>query len=107
MIIGLKLSYLLNVDIKKRVTKNISVLILMNCILDFSQGPVIIASSQGGVNIEDVAEESPDAIFKFPIDISVGMDHAYLIVLLKTDVSISLDITRRMIHFILGYLYIK
>ncbi|PSN34033.1 Succinate--CoA ligase [ADP-forming] subunit beta [Blattella germanica] len=33
------------------------------------QGPVIIASSQGGVNIEDVAKENPDAIVYEPIDI--------------------------------------
>lgn len=37
------------------------------------QGPVIIASSQGGVNIEDVAAESPEAITYEPIDIMKGM----------------------------------
>ncbi|XP_049887352.1 succinate--CoA ligase [ADP-forming] subunit beta, mitochondrial isoform X2 [Pectinophora gossypiella] len=36
-------------------------------------GPVIIASSQGGVNIEDVAAENPDAITYEPIDIVQGM----------------------------------
>jgi len=35
-------------------------------------GPVIIASSQGGINIEDVAAENPDAIMKEPIDIVEG-----------------------------------
>ena len=39
------------------------------------QGPVIIASAQGGINIEDVAQESPEAIFKFPVDIVEG--HKY------------------------------
>lgn len=39
----------------------------------FSQGPVIIASSQGGVNIEDVAAENPDAITYEPIDIITGI----------------------------------
>merc|ERR1711962_368143 len=39
-------------------------------------GPVIIASSQGGMAIEDVAAETPEAIVKFPIDISVGMTDA-------------------------------
>jgi len=39
-------------------------------------GPVIIASSQGGVNIEDVAAEDPDAIFKFPVDIVEGITDA-------------------------------
>jgi len=36
-------------------------------------GPVIIASSQGGVNIEDVAAENPDAILKIPIDVVEGL----------------------------------
>jgi len=42
------------------------------------QGPVLIGSSQGGVNIEDVAAENPDAIVKEPIDIVQGikMDQA-------------------------------
>lgn len=39
-------------------------------------GPVIIASSQGGVNIEDVAAESPEAIIYEPIDIMKGLDKA-------------------------------
>lgn len=39
-------------------------------------GPVIIASSQGGVNIEDVAAENPDAILKVPIDIVEGLSEA-------------------------------
>ncbi|NP_001087509.1 succinate-CoA ligase, ADP-forming, beta subunit S homeolog [Xenopus laevis] len=37
------------------------------------QGPVLIGSSQGGVNIEDVAAENPDAIIKEPIDIIEGI----------------------------------
>ncbi|XP_063633172.1 succinate--CoA ligase [ADP-forming] subunit beta, mitochondrial [Cydia splendana] len=36
-------------------------------------GPVIIASSQGGVNIEDVAAENPEAITYEPIDIMTGI----------------------------------
>ncbi|KAL7639666.1 UNVERIFIED_CONTAM: hypothetical protein RMT77_010169 [Armadillidium vulgare] len=39
-------------------------------------GPVIIASSQGGINIEDVAAENPDAIIKVPIDIVEGITDA-------------------------------
>lgn len=34
---------------------------------------MLIGSSQGGVNIEDVAAESPDAIVKEPIDIVEGI----------------------------------
>merc|ERR1712073_40091 len=36
-------------------------------------GPVIIASSEGGVNIEETAEKNPDAIVKFPIDAIEGL----------------------------------
>ncbi|KAL1490462.1 hypothetical protein ABEB36_013151 [Hypothenemus hampei] len=36
-------------------------------------GPVIIASSQGGVNIEEVAAENPDAILYEPIDAIKGL----------------------------------
>merc|ERR1712066_433433 len=36
-------------------------------------GPVIIASSEGGVNIEETAEKNPDAIIKFPIDVMEGL----------------------------------
>merc|ERR1712045_273766 len=36
-------------------------------------GPVIIASSEGGVNIEETAEKNPDAIVKFPIDAVEGL----------------------------------
>ncbi|CAB4062732.1 LSC2 [Lepeophtheirus salmonis] len=36
-------------------------------------GPVLIGSSQGGVNIEDVASSDPDAIKTFPIDINNGL----------------------------------
>jgi len=39
-------------------------------------GPVLIASSEGGVNIEEVAERNPDAITKTPIDITKGLDAA-------------------------------
>jgi len=38
-----------------------------------SQGPVIIASSQGGMDIETVAKESPDAIITTEIDIHKGV----------------------------------
>lgn len=37
------------------------------------QGPVIIASSQGGMAIEDVAKESPEAIITVPVDIVNGL----------------------------------
>jgi succinyl-CoA synthetase beta subunit len=33
---------------------------------------MIVASSQGGVDIESVAAENPDAIIKVPIDLHTG-----------------------------------
>ena len=36
-------------------------------------GPVIVASAQGGVTIEDIAAANPDAIIKEPIDIKSGL----------------------------------
>ena len=43
-------------------------------LLDRAQGrPILMASAEGGVNIEDVAEESPEKIFKETIDPDLGM----------------------------------
>merc|ERR1739848_392824 len=39
-------------------------------------GPCCIASSEGGVNIEEVAASNPDAIVKFPIDCIEGLTEA-------------------------------
>lgn len=36
-------------------------------------GPVLVGSSQGGVNIEEVAAENPSAIIKEPVDIINGL----------------------------------
>jgi succinyl-CoA synthetase beta subunit len=36
-------------------------------------GPIFIASPAGGTSIEDVAEETPELIFKQPVDIMTGM----------------------------------
>lgn len=38
-----------------------------------AKGPLLIASSQGGMSIEDVAAENPDAILKQPINIFTGI----------------------------------
>lgn len=38
-----------------------------------SGGPVLIGSSRGGMAIEDVAKETPEAITKIPIDITKGV----------------------------------
>ncbi|KAI7880904.1 succinate-CoA ligase [Lichtheimia hyalospora FSU 10163] len=36
-------------------------------------GPVVVASSEGGVDIETVAKENPDAIVTMPVDIKTGL----------------------------------
>ncbi|VDM58726.1 unnamed protein product [Angiostrongylus costaricensis] len=38
-----------------------------------TNGPILIASSKGGVNIEEVAATDPEAIVKVPIDMCVGV----------------------------------
>lgn len=38
-------------------------------------GPVIITSTQGGTNIEEIAAEHPDAIIQHPIDLHKGLSH--------------------------------
>ncbi|KAH8120559.1 succinate-CoA ligase [Phellopilus nigrolimitatus] len=38
-----------------------------------SQGPVLVASSQGGMNIEEVAAKDPNAIITTPIDFAKGL----------------------------------
>ncbi|ORX60239.1 succinate-CoA ligase [Hesseltinella vesiculosa] len=40
-----------------------------------SAGPVIVASSQGGMDIEAVAKENPQAIVKLPVDFKKGLTH--------------------------------
>lgn len=46
-------------------------------------GPVIIASSQGGMAIEEVARDSPDAIVTQPIDIEKGLTQELAIGIVK------------------------
>ncbi|OLL26116.1 putative succinyl-CoA ligase [GDP-forming] subunit beta, mitochondrial [Neolecta irregularis DAH-3] len=55
---------------RKFVRREFYLAILMDRV---SQGPVIVASSQGGVDIEMVAKETPEAIIRVPIDIKVGV----------------------------------
>ena len=43
------------------------------------QGPVLVGSQQGGVDIEQVAKESPEAIIKFGVDIVQGLHHIIII----------------------------
>ena len=38
-----------------------------------SEGPVLVTSAQGGMNIEEVAAKDPDAIITTPIDFAKGL----------------------------------
>lgn len=38
--------------------------------------PVLVTSSQGGMNIEEVAHDTPDAIITTPLDFKTGISHA-------------------------------
>ena len=40
-----------------------------------TQGPVLVGSPAGGVDIEGVAKETPELIFKDPIDIMKGLPY--------------------------------
>lgn len=46
-------------------------------------GPVMVASSEGGMNIEDVAAETPELIHKLAINIKTGPEEAELEILAK------------------------
>ena len=39
-------------------------------------GPVIITSTQGGTNIEEIATDHPEAIIRYPIDIHAGLQRS-------------------------------
>eukprot|EP00039_Didymoeca_costata_P018112 m.332163 g.332163 ORF g.332163 m.332163 type:complete len:424 (-) comp16890_c0_seq1:123-1394(-) len=41
-----------------------------------SNGPVMVGSPDGGVDIEEVAESNPDSILKVPVDIAEGIQDA-------------------------------
>jgi succinyl-CoA synthetase beta subunit len=48
-----------------------------------SQGPIMVASSQGGMDIEEVAQKTPHLIFKEPVDIFNGVQNEQTINLAK------------------------
>jgi succinyl-CoA synthetase beta subunit len=55
---------------KMNLTKEMYLAIMLD---RASMGPVIIACSEGGTSIEDLAASHPDKILKTPIDINVGI----------------------------------
>lgn len=54
-----------------------------------SQGPVMVASPYGGVNIEEVAKTSPSYIYKDAVDITTGMCHLLSRFILQSEAQIS------------------
>ncbi|KAI9572740.1 succinyl-CoA synthetase beta chain SSC-beta [Boletus coccyginus] len=49
-----------------------------------TQGPVLVASSQGGMNIEEVAAKDPQSIITTPIDTEKGVDPSVALELART-----------------------
>lgn len=49
-----------------------------------TQGPVLVASNQGGMNIEEVAAKDPSAIITTPIDAEKGVNPAVALELART-----------------------
>ncbi|KAF9229563.1 succinyl-CoA synthetase beta chain SSC-beta [Gyrodon lividus] len=49
-----------------------------------TQGPVLVVSSQGGMNIEEVAAKDPQAIITTPIDAEKGIDPSVALELART-----------------------
>ena len=43
-----------------------------------TDGPVLVGSKRGGMNIEDVARDTPEAICKIPVDITTGVTQKQL-----------------------------
>lgn len=58
-----------------------------------SQGPVIVSSSQGGVDIETVAKENPDAIKTTYIDINTGVTDE-----IAQDIAVSLGFSEQCVE---------
>lgn len=58
-----------------------------------SQGPVIVASSQGGMDIETVAKETPEAIVTTYVDIHEGVTDK-----MATDIAVQLGFSERCVE---------
>jgi len=56
--------------LKIRSKDSLSLLVALERQFD---GPVLITSTQGGTNIEEIAADHPDAIIRHPIDIIKGL----------------------------------
>jgi len=48
-----------------------------------SNGPVMVGSPDGGVDIEEVAESNPDSILKVPVDIKEGINDEQTAIMVK------------------------
>ena len=64
-----------------------------------TQGPVLVASNQGGMDIEAVAAESPTAIHTLPININKGLSYDAAIKLAK-DIGFSDSCVDEVIFFL-------
>ncbi|KZW02069.1 putative beta-succinyl CoA synthetase precursor [Exidia glandulosa HHB12029] len=68
------------------------------------QTPVLVTSSKGGMNIEEVAHSDPDAIITTPIDFASGLSHGEALAL-ATKLGFSSDATREKAAAVFEKLY--
>ena len=64
------------------------------------QGPCIIASPHGGVNIEEVARDTPSEIFKEGVDIENG-EQNFFFILVETTAILIFHLKSFMFNFII------
>ena len=67
---------------------------------EIKQAPIIIASSEGGVDIEEIAEKYPDRIIQHSVDILNGF-HAYQ----AKEISAALGLTGKMLQMATQVIY--
>jgi succinyl-CoA synthetase beta subunit len=68
-----------------------------------SKGPLLVFSTDGGVDIEDVSQSSPERVLRAPIDIRQGLSNAAAAAILAgTDLT---DQQRQVVADVLGRLY--
>lgn len=53
-----------------------------------SKGPLLLFSAEGGMDIEEIAEQHPDALVRLPIDIRKGLDRDLLAAALPKDLPV-------------------
>lgn len=69
---------------------------------DAGQQPVLIVSSKGGTGIEEIAQEFPDAVVKYPVDIATGIK-TYHALDIMTKLDIRGDLQKKFAAFLVTF----